>query len=150
MRALIDIDIFFGEYHHNILRTSFGQKLYIRRIQDSWFCFKLWETDKKISVNFFTNSSSLSSSQNESFVNTSKKTESSILNLSISALFYIPADTDVFRTSAKVHNVLRPNQTSSRRLAEDVGFTTSWRGPIYIVLKTSNLLHLEDVCFTTS
>ena len=73
------------------------------------------------------------------------------------------------------HDVLRPNQTSSRRLAEDVlfatswrrlicnvlktsvlwrledvGFTSSWRRPIYGVLKTSDLRRLEDVAFTTS
>ena len=162
MRALIDIDIFFGEYHHNILRTSFGQKLCIRRIQDSWFCFKLWETDKKISVNFFTNSSSLSSSQNESFVNTSKKTESSILNLSISALFYIPADTDVFRTSSgrlqkvttsydqtrRLHDIWQ--KTSDLQRLEEVQFTSSWRRPIYYILKTSVLRRLKNIWFTTS
>ena len=54
------------------------------------------------------------------------------------------------QTSGKGQHVLRPNQTSSRRLAEDVGFTSSWRRPIYNVLKTSDLRRLEDVWSTTS
>ena len=67
---------------------------------------------------------------------------------------YFPADTDVikdvFRTSEKGHDVLRPNQTSSGRLADDVRFTTSRRRLIYVVLKTSDLPRLEDVGFTLS
>ena len=57
---------------------------------------------------------------------------------------------DVFRTSWKGRDVLRPNKMSSRRLKKDVGFTTCWRRLIYVVLKTTNLRRLEDVCFTTS
>ena len=57
----------------------------------------------------------------------------------------IPADTDVFRTSLKRHDVLRPNQMSLGRLEKDAWFTTSWRRLIYVVSKTSNLWRLEDV-----
>ena len=57
---------------------------------------------------------------------------------------------DVFRASEKGHDVLRPNQTSSRRLEEDDWFTTSWRCWIYVVLKTSDLRCLEDIWFPTS
>ena len=68
--------------------------------------------------------------------------------------FTFPADTDVFKTSferlKKGHDVLRPNKTSSRYLEKDVGFTTSWRRLIYVVLKTSKLWRLQDVWFTTS
>ena len=53
-----------------------------------------------------------------------------------------PADTDVLRTSEKGHDVLRPNQASSRRLVEDVR--------IYNILKTSCLRRLEDVRFIMS
>ena len=38
----------------------------------------------------------------------------------------------------------------SRRLEKDVWFKTSWRRPIYVVLKTSNIRRLQDVWFTTS
>ena len=70
----------------------------------------------------------------------------------------IPADTDVLRTSWKSRDVLRPNQTSSRHLAEDVWFKMFCRRPIYVVLrrpiynvlKMSDLLCLEDVWFTLS
>ena len=41
-------------------------------------------------------------------------------------------------------------KTSDLRRLEDVGFTTSWRRLIYIVLKTSNLRCREDVQFGTS
>ena len=133
-----------------------------RRIQDSWFYFKLWKIDKKISVNFFTNSSSLSSSQNESFVNTSKKPESSILNLSFSALYYISADTDVFSTSSghflkvatfydqtrRLHDVRQ--KTSDLQRLEKVQFTSSLRRPIYYILKTSVLRRLKNIWFMTS
>ena len=72
-----------------------------------------------------------------------------------------PADTDVFKTSSgrfkKVttsydqtrhrHDVWK--MTSDLRRLEDVWFTSSWRRPIYDVLKTSNLRRLEDVCKIT-
>ena len=72
-----------------------------------------------------------------------------------------PADTDVFgrlQDILKRSRRLATNQTSSRRLAEDILFKTSWRRPfmtswrrlIYVVLKTSDLWRLEDVWFTTS
>ena len=74
----------------------------------------------------------------------------------------IPADTDVFKTSSgrlkKVttsYDQTRRRQdvwkkTSDLRRLEDVLFTSSWRRPIYNVLKTSDLRRLEDVQFTTS
>ena len=37
-----------------------------------------------------------------------------------------------------------------RRVAEDVIFTTSWRRPIYDVLKTFDLRGVEYVCKATS
>ena len=75
---------------------------------------------------------------------------------------FIPADTDVFKTSSgrlkKVttsYDQTRHRQdvwkkTSNLWRLEDVWFTTSWRRPIYVVLKTSNLRRLEDVWFMTS
>ena len=57
---------------------------------------------------------------------------------------------DVFRTSWKGHDVLRLNQASSRRLTENLWSKTSWRRPIYVVLKTSDLWRLEDVWFISS
>ena len=42
------------------------------------------------------------------------------------------------------------NKTSSRRLEKDIGFTTSWRRLICVVLKTSNLRRLDNVWFATS
>ena len=68
---------------------------------------------------------------------------------------------DIFRTSEKGHDVLRPNQTtSSRRLAEEVGFILSWKYLTYnvfktsdlrylVFLKTSDLSRLKDVWFMT-
>ena len=41
-------------------------------------------------------------------------------------------------------------KTSDSQRPKDVWFKTSWRRPIYVVLKTSNLRRLEDVWFTTS
>ena len=41
-------------------------------------------------------------------------------------------------------------KTSYLRRLEDIWFTTSWRRPIYDVLKTFDLRRLEDVWFTTS
>ena len=72
-----------------------------------------------------------------------------------------PADTDIFgrlQALLKRSRRLATNQTSSRRLAEDVWFKTSLRRPVYVVLKTSvydvlktsDLRRLEDVWFTTS
>ena len=81
-------------------------------------------------------------------------------------LIFNPTDTDVFKTSSgrlekvttsydqtrRRHNVLQ--KTSDSRRLEDVRFTSRftscWRCPIYVVLKTSNVLRLEDVWLTTS
>ena len=62
----------------------------------------------------------------------------------------MPADTDVFRTSQKGHDVLRPNRTSPRHLPEDLLFATSRRRRIYVVLKTLDLRCPEDIWFATS
>ena len=73
-----------------------------------------------------------------------------------------PADTDVFKTSSgrlkKVttsYDQTRRRQdlwkkTSDLGCLEDVLFTSSWRRPVYDVLKTSDLRRLEDVQFTLS
>ena len=53
------------------------------------------------------------------------------------------------RRLKKITTVLRLNKTSLRRLEKDVWFTSSWRHPIYDVLKTSGLRRLQDVWFTT-
>ena len=45
---------------------------------------------------------------------------------------------DVFWTSEKGHDILRPNQTSWWRLVEDAPFTTSLTRRVYTVLKTSD------------
>ena len=65
---------------------------------------------------------------------------------------------DVVKTSGKsvlftsswrrpIYDVLK---TSDLQRLKDVWFKTSWRRPIYVVLMTSNLRRLEDVWFTTS
>ena len=65
---------------------------------------------------------------------------------------------DILKTSGKdiwlttswrrpIYDVLK---TSDLRCLEDVSFTTSWGRLIYDVLKTSDLRGLEDVQFTTS
>ena len=73
-----------------------------------------------------------------------------------------PADTDVYRTSSGRLKKVATSYDQTRRLynvwqkssdlwcLEDVLFTSSWRHPIYNVLKTSVLRRLEDVWFTTS
>ena len=89
-----------------------------------------------------------------------------------------PADTDVFRTSSGCLNKVTTSYDQTRRLQdvwqktsdlwrlEDALFTSSWRCPIYNVLKTSfydvlktsylrrlenvRLRRLENVSFTTS
>ena len=75
---------------------------------------------------------------------------------------FLPADTDIFKTSSgrlkKVttsydqtrcrHDVWK--RTLGLRRLEDVWFTSSRRRPIYNVLKTSDLRHLQDVWFTMS
>ena len=81
---------------------------------------------------------------------------------SVSTVDFDPAYTDVFRTSSgrlekvtksydqtrRLHNVRQ--KTSDLRRLEDLLFTSSWRRPIYNVLKTSVLRRLEDVWFTMS
>ena len=57
---------------------------------------------------------------------------------------------DFFTTFGKRHQIYDVLKTSYLLRLEDVQFTTSWRRPIYVVLKTSNLRRLEDVLFTTS
>ena len=80
------------------------------------------------------------------------------------SFFYqiFPADTDVFKTSSgrlkkvttsydqarRWHDVWK--KTSDLRRLEDVWFMSSWRRPIYNVLKTSDLRRLQDVWCTTS
>ena len=68
-----------------------------------------------------------------------------------------PADTNVWRLrkittsydqTRRSHDIWK--KTSDLRRLKDVWFTSSWRRPIYDVLKTSDLLCLEDVQFTTS
>ena len=81
-----------------------------------------------------------------------------------------PANTDIFKTSSgrlwkittfynqtrRCHDAWK--KTLDLRRLEDVQFTTcwrrlftsSWRCPIYDVLKTSDLRRLQDVWFTTS
>ena len=73
-----------------------------------------------------------------------------------------PADTDVFNTSSgRLKKVTTSydqtrrhcdvwKKTSKLRRLEDVWLTSSWRRPIYDVLKTSDLRRLQDVQFTTS
>ena len=73
-----------------------------------------------------------------------------------------PVDTDVSKTSSgrlkKVttsYKQTRPRhgvwkKMSDLRRLEDVWFTSSWRCPVYNVLKTSDLRRLEDVQFATS
>ena len=61
------------------------------------------------------------------------------------------ADTDVSKTSSGcLEKVATSYDQLPRRLEKDVGFMTSWRRVIYVVLKMPNLPRLEDVCFTTS
>ena len=76
--------------------------------------------------------------------------------------FLYPTDTDVFKTSSgrlkkvttsydqtrRRHDVWK--KTSDLRRLEDVWFTSSWRRPIYDVLKTSDLRRLQYVWFSTS
>ena len=74
----------------------------------------------------------------------------------------IPEDTEVFKTFwgrlkkiATSYNQTRRRQdvwkrTSNLQCLEEVLFTSSWRCPIYIVLKTFDLRRLVDVWFTTS
>ena len=82
----------------------------------------------------------------------------------------IPADTDVFKTSSgRLKKVTTSydqtrrrydvwKMTSDLRLLEDVWFTSSWRRPIYNVLKsliydvfrTSGFQRPQDVWFTSS
>ena len=73
-----------------------------------------------------------------------------------------PSDTDVFKAfsgrlkkvttsydqTRRRHDVWK--KTSDLRRLEDVWFTSSWRRPIYDVLKTSDLWRLQDVWFSTS
>ena len=85
-------------------------------------------------------------------------------------LIYFPADTDVFKTSSgrlkkvttsydqtrRRHDILQ--KTSDLRRLQDVWITSSWRRPIYdvlktfdyVVLKTADLRRLEEVWFTSS
>ena len=65
-----------------------------------------------------------------------------------------PADTDVFKTSSgpdqtRLCHVVWKKTWDLQRL-EDVEFTTSWRSPIWDVLKTSDLRRLEDLWFMSS
>ena len=72
---------------------------------------------------------------------------------------YCPVDTDVFKTSlgrlkkvATSCDQTRPchdvwKKTTDLQRLEDAWFTSSWRRPIYNVLKTSNLRRLQDVWF---
>ena len=74
----------------------------------------------------------------------------------------VPADTDVFKTSSGRLKKVTTSYDQTRRRQdvwkktpdlgrlEDVLFTSSWRRPIYDVLKTSDLRRLEDVQFTSS
>ena len=70
-------------------------------------------------------------------------------------------DTDVFRTSPGRLKKVTTSYDQTRRLKdvwksfdlrhlEDVLFTSSWRHPIYNVLKTSVLRRLENFWFTSS
>ena len=73
-----------------------------------------------------------------------------------------PADTDVFRAPSgrlkkittsydqtrRLHEVWQ--KTSNLRHPKEVLFTSSWRRPIYKVLKMSVVRRLEDVWFATS
>ena len=72
-----------------------------------------------------------------------------------------PANTDVFKTSSgRLKKVTTSyNQTrckgiwkkkSDLRRLEDALFSSSWRRPIYNVLKTSDLRRVEDIWFKTS
>ena len=75
---------------------------------------------------------------------------------------HIPADTDAFKTSSgRLKKVTTPYdqtrrlhdvwiKTSDLRRLEDVWLTSTWRRPIYDVLKTSDLWLLQDAWFTTS
>ena len=72
------------------------------------------------------------------------------------AFYFIlnPADTDVFKTSSgpdqtRLCHVVWKKTWDLQRL-EDVEFTTSWRSPIWDVLKTSDLRRLEDIWFMSS
>ena len=74
----------------------------------------------------------------------------------------ISAHTDVFKMSSgrikkvttsydqtrRCHDIWK--KTLDLRRFEDVWFMSSWRRPIYEVLKTSDLRHLQDAWFTTS
>ena len=57
---------------------------------------------------------------------------------------------DVWFTSSWRRPIYDVLKTSDLRRLQDVWFTTSWRRLIYVVLKTSNLWRLENVWFTTS
>ena len=77
-------------------------------------------------------------------------------------VFAFPAGTDVFKTSSgRLKKVTRSYDQTRRRQdiwkktfdlgrLEDVLFTSSWRRPIYNVLKTSDLWRPKDVWFKTS
>ena len=66
------------------------------------------------------------------------------------------ADTDVFKTSSRRPKNITTSYDQTRRCQdvlgrlEDVLFMSSWRRPIYYVLKTSDLRRLENVWFKTS
>ena len=74
----------------------------------------------------------------------------------------VPVDTDVCKTSSgrlkklttsyhqtkRCHDIWK--KTSDLRRFEEVWLTSSWRRPIYDVLKTSDLRRLQDVWLTTS
>ena len=71
-----------------------------------------------------------------------------------------PTDTDVLKTSSGHLKKAMTSYDQTKRHVwkkttdllrlEDVGFTSSWRRPIYDVLKTSDLRRLEDVWFTST
>ena len=83
---------------------------------------------------------------------------------------YLPAGTDVFKTSSgclkrsrclttkqdvvtmsgKRHRIYDVLKTSDLRRLEDVQFTTCWRRLTYNVFRTSVLRRPEDIWFTTS
>ena len=81
---------------------------------------------------------------------------------SITDRIVYPADTDVFKTSSghlkkvttsydqtrRRHDIRQ--KTSDLRRLEDIWSASSWKLPIYDVLKTSDLRGLEDTWFTSS
>ena len=57
---------------------------------------------------------------------------------------------DVVTTSGKRYWIYNVLQTCDLHCLEDVSFTTSWRHPIYVILKTSNLrLLIYDILRTS-